>query len=270
MKKIASLTLLLGAMHFTVPAISADECADAIRAASGLAQDYRNAVGKVRLACDRSSLECEQARDSAATALSLLNESYGGVVTACFFVADPSHGNDSIKVSAATVAAAVDLFPESVLVPCFTESFLGVGFEVGCPNGSIINVPRSNLSIQPGATPTVFNVSLNVGLAASTPIRVPFLGTTCTLTASAAPSGEPVTGTATFSSSTEGGPTNRLTLAVTSASANSVSFSGCGVISEYINVLGDFMLGVFRQQIIGTLSGTLCGAVGPELFGPCP
>ena len=123
MNKIASL-MLFGILLFSFSAISRaakDDCAEAIRVASKVGQDYRQAVGKVRTACDTSAQQCSQSLASVEQTLSLLTEANRAVYDACVFVLPPV--DDSLPVSAATVAAAMDAFPVSALPTAGRSTF---------------------------------------------------------------------------------------------------------------------------------------------------
>jgi hypothetical protein len=82
MKRIASFTVMFGTFLFTIPAVANETCPDASRAASKVAQDYRNAVGKVRIACDKSSEECSQSRVQADQILNLVIEANRAMLVA--------------------------------------------------------------------------------------------------------------------------------------------------------------------------------------------
>lgn len=267
MRKIASLALTLGTFLFCVSAFSNEMCPDLSRNASRLAQDYRNAVNKVRLACDSSFTECNESREKANELLGQLIAANQSMLGACEFIVPPV--DDSFPVTAATVLSAIDTFPTSALIPCQTVDggILGT-IRVGCPNW-VLNVPRSPVTVLP-LTPTSFSYSLVLaaGSSASVFIEPEFLLPSCTLTAST-PTGIPIVGIATFSSATPGGPVNRLQLNVSSISLNA-QFSGCGALSEFANIIEGFVLSRVESFIVQAASGLFCGAEGPPLFGPCP
>jgi hypothetical protein len=173
--------------------------------------------------------------------------------------------DDSLPVTASTIVAAIDLVPESLLLPC-NDIGAGVNLQLGCPNGSIVNIPRSNLVVLPATLPT-FNYSLTVNVSSS--IAVSSIIGSCTLTVST-PTGIPVTGTATFSSSSSGTPLNRLRFTTSPISLQSLQFSGCGSLSSVLPVLFGSVSGSLETTINAILSPQFCGATGPELFGPCP
>ena len=271
MSRLASLALMFATLFFSVSAISASSsqaCQDAARTASQLAQDYRQAVGKVRLACDRSSAECDASRAQADTVLNLVLAANEAVRAACTF-ASPPGPDDSLPVTASTVLAAIDSLPDSVLIPCNTTTINGFVFEIGCTSGSLVSVPTSNVNVSSSASPNVFNYSAGVSVSGSFPVRS-LLGS-CTLTLTS-PATAPVlvTGSATFSSSSAGGPVNRLQLRANPISLQSLNLSGCGIISDIISLLGPYVFQFVETQIVSLLSQRFCGAVGPELFGTCP
>ena len=269
MRKIASLSLTLGTLLFCVSAFSSEICPDLSRNASRLAQDYRNAVNKVRQACDSSFTQCNQSREIANELLGQLVAANQSMLEACEFIVPPV--DDSFPVTAATVLSAMDTFPTSALIPCM-EVDSGTGFgsiRVGCPNGWVLNVPRSPVTISP-LTPTSFSYSLVLanGGSASVLIDPPSPFVSCTLTVST-PTGVPVAGIASFSSAITGGPVNRLTLSVSSIALNA-QFSGCGVISDLANAVEGLVLSQVQNFIVQSVTGQFCGAEGPPLFGPCP
>jgi len=268
MRKIASLLLTLGTLLFCVSAFSSEICPELSRNASRLAQDYRNAVNKVRIACDSSFTQCNQSREIANELLGQLVAANQSMLEACEFIVPPV--DDSFPVTAATVLSAMDTFPTSALIPCMqfdTGTSFGV-VRVGCPNGWVLNVPRSPVTISP-LTETSFSYSLVLaeGGSASALIDPPLLAS-CTLTVST-PTGVPITGIASFSSATTGGPVNRLTLSVSSIALNA-QFSGCGAISDLANLVEGFVLSQVQNFIVQSVTGQFCGAEGPPLFGPCP
>lgn len=267
MRKIASLLLTLGTLLFCVSAFSNEICPDLSRNASRLAQDYRNAVNKVRQACDSSFTQCNQSRQIANELLGQLVAANQSMLEACEFILPPV--DDSFPVSAATVLSAIDTFPTSALIPCMgVESGFGL-IRVGCPNGWVLNVPRSPVTISP-LTPTSFSYSLVLadGGSASVSIDPPFPFPSCALTAST-PTGIPVAGIASFSSAIADGPVNRLTLSVSSI-ALSAQFSGCGAISDFADLFEGLVLSQIENFIVQSVTGQFCGAEGPPLFGPCP
>jgi hypothetical protein len=264
MKRIASLAVMFGTLLFSIPAIAGETCPDTSRAASMLAQDYRLAVGKVRIACDRSSVDCTQNRIHADQILNQLIDAHQAMLVACVFTGPVL--DDSLPVTAATIVAAIDLVPESLLLPC---NVIGgpANLELGCPNGSLLNITKSNLVVLPAALPS-FSYSLTVNLNGSIPISSTF--GSCNLTLST-PTGIPVSGTATFSSSSSTGtPLNRLRLISSPISLQSLQFSGCGALSGILEQVLTFVSGSLETTITAILSPQFCGATGPELFGPCP
>jgi hypothetical protein len=175
---------------------------------------------------------------------------------------------DSLPVTAETVVDAIDSLPETLLVPCnFVIIPPGGNLELGCPNGWLLNFPRSDLVVS-SATPTSFSYSLNVNTSGSIPVSSSVAGS-CTLTFGT-PTGVPVTGTATFSSSSDGAPLNRLQLLVNTISSDSVQFSGCGALSSLLDVLEAYLSSSIETTVADILSEQFCGAKGQKLFGPCP
>ncbi len=264
MKKIASLTLLVATLLFSISAISSETCPEVSRAASKAAQDYRQAVGKVRTACDSSFEECSQSRALADQMLAILIAANDAVSAACTFV-NPNT-DDALPVTPETVAAAIDTLPLSVLIPC--QAFdTGQGLvEVGCPSGWVLNIPRTLNAVTP-LTADSFSFSLNVNASGSIPIR--YGVASCSLTVGTL-TGVPVLGTATFSSSVVGGTVNRLQLAATSISTASLNFSGCFGFDDIVNFIAPFVHSSIEQLMIVALTRQFCGATGPELFGACP
>ena len=264
MKRIVSVTVMFGTLLFSIPAIASETCPDDSRTASMLAQDYRLALGKVRIGCGKSSEDCDQSRIQADQILYQLIAAHQAMLIACVFTGTVV--DDSLPVTAATVVAAIDLVPESLLLPCNVVGGLAE-LEIGCPNGSLLNIPRSNLVVLPATLPT-FSYSLTVNISGSIPISSAF--GSCTLTLGTR-TGIPVTGTATFSSSSSTGvPLNRLRLITDPISVQSLEFSGCGVLSGVLDQVATFVSGSLQPTITAILSPQFCGAEGPELFGPCP
>ena len=258
------LMVVLGTLLFASPAFSAESCAGASRAASKAAQDYRSAAAKVRTACDSSSEECQQLRAEADAMLDLVVAANEAMQAACTFTGD-GEADDSLPVTAETVAAAIDSLPESVLVPCSTVGG-GSSVEIGCPNGWVLNLSEADLAVS-SATTTSFNYAMTLHLSGSIPIQVSVLGVpgSCTLTIDA-PEGIPVTGVATFSSSLEAGPLNRLALVPHPVAYQAVQFSGC---TQFPDVVAPVLF-LVSAYVDNVLSVQFCGATGPELFGPCP
>jgi hypothetical protein len=90
----------------------------------------------------------------------------------------------------------------------------------------------------------------------------------CTLTV-ATPTAIPMAGTATFSSSSEGGAFNRLQLALNTPSLDAVQFSGCGLFSGVLELILPLLTSSLEATVTSVLFGQqLCGAAGPEVFGP--
>lgn len=270
MKKIAPVTLLLGALLFSISAISSELCPEISRAASKAAQDYRNAVGKVRMACASSFQECSEGRARADQMLGLLVAANEAMLAECVFIFPTT--DDSLPITPETVAAAIDTFPVSALINC--ETFVsGSVFEVaiGCPSGWIINIPRSSPTLAQ-VTDTSFTYSVHLSAFASIPISASILGApvSCTLNVTTNSPGVLVSGTATFSSSTIAGSINRLQLQVNTIDLGAAQLSGCATLGDVINFVGPTVLSSARQLVATALSGTFCGAEGPELFGPCP
>ena len=269
MKKIASLTLLIGTFLFSASAISSEACSELSRAASKAAQDYRNAAGKVRKACDTSFEECLQSHAQADQMLALLSTANQAMKEACEFVFPIT--DDSLPPTTQTVLAAIDTFPVSALVPCTSTQVSDyLSIEAGCPNGWTINLPRSNVTVSP-VTATQFNYSGLLNPSGSIPVRYEIFGSafTCTLQFSTS-SPISVGGTANFFSSSAGGTLNRLELQVTSNSTPALELSGCGANAEVLEFLVNAVGGYLPSIARAGLSGTFCGVEGPELFGPCP
>lgn len=265
MKTRVWLMLMLGTVLFASPAFSAESCAGASRAASKAAKDYRNVAGKVRTACDSSSEECQQRRDEAEAMLDLVVAANEAMQAACTFTGG-GETDDSLPVTAETVTAAIDLLPESVLVPCSSENMGSITAEIGCPNGWVLNLSETDLVVS-SATTTSFNYALTLHLNGSIPIDISVLGlpTSCTLTVDA-PGGISMTGVATFSNSVAGGPLNRLQLVPNPISYQALQFSGCSHVPE----VADPVLALVSAYADNVLSFQVCGATGPELFGSCP
>jgi len=267
MKRITSFGLAVGILLSSNAAFSGDDaCSAASRAASKAAQDYRNAVGKVRTACDSSLTDCAQRRAEADEILDTVVAANETVLLACRFT-DAAH-DDSLPVTAETVAAAIDSLPEAILMSCnVVDSPVGP-LQFGCPGGWLLNLQETNLLVSTAAT-TSFNYSLNLNASGAVPVVSSLLGS-CTLSVGT-PTAIPIAGTATFSSSSEGGTFNRLQLAVTELSLNSVGLSGCSLLSSIL----DLYFPLFSSSLEAAIESAVfarqfCGATGPEVFGPCP
>ena len=271
MKSLALSLLLSGSLLFSVSAVAASNtCQEASHNASKAAQDYRNLAGKMKASCNSSYQECEQNRAQVATALQEVTLANEAMSVACVFVYPVL--DDALPFTSATVMAAIDLLPESVAVPCAVVTGPLGEARIGCPSSWILNIPKSNVSIS-NASSTTFAFSGTINVSATIPIAFEFLSIgvgSCNLTVGTA-SGVPVSGTATFSSSLPGSYFNRLQLQVDSIGVDAISQSGCGIFSTVADfvrpLVEDMYVSVLRQTYTPPL---LCGALGPELFGPCP
>lgn len=275
MKRMPRIALTFGVLLLPLSAVAASNlCQEASRSASMAAQDYRNAVGKMKTSCNSSYLECEQARALVNEALQQVNLASASMSTACVF--EYPVLDDLLPFTSATVLAAIDLVPESVAVPCDVFSASYGEFRIGCPNSWMLNIPKSNFTAS-NASDTSFTYSGSINVSATVPIayelRTPvgdLLSGSCNITVGTA-TGVPIAGTATFSSSLPGGYFNRLQMQVDSIGVNAISQDGCGVISAFADIYRPFVestyTNVLRQAFTPPL---LCGVLGPELFGPCP
>jgi len=268
MKKTASLMLLVGTLLVSSAAISNEMCPELARAASKAAQDYRQAAGKVRAACDSSYEECNQSQVQADQMLALQVAANQAMKDACEFVFPVT--DDALPVTAETVAAAIDTYPLSALIDCRVVADAFHEAAIGCPNW-VLNVPRSVTTVSP-LTATSFMYSFYVNASGSIPVRGSILGSSysCTLSVTSNSPGVLITGTATFSSSTPGGPFNQLQLTVNSINAATVQFSGCGVIGAILDLVQDTVMSSITQVAVTAYSSNFCGVEGPELFGTCP
>jgi hypothetical protein len=176
-------------------------------------------------------------------------------------------GDDALPVTAETVAAAIDLLPETVLIPCEVFNAGSLSVSAGCPDGRLLNLQETNLTVST-ASATSLNYGFNLHVATSIPIDIgPPISSSCTLTASSPLAGLPVTGTASFLASSAGGPLNRLQLAFAPISTSNLQISGCSILSGFAELLVSIASSPL-QSLFSTLQ--LCGATGPQLFGPCP
>ena len=261
---------MLGTWLLSVPAISSEGCTDAAQAASKLAQEYRLAVGKVRTGCNRTADECNQLRAQADAKFDLLNAANSTMLAACLF-GDPSV-DDSLPVTAATVTAAIESLPEAVFIACGAFTF-GPLSEVlfGCPGGTMMNAPRSELTVSSGLSANEFNYSMRVNGTGSIPVALVQGGLivgTCDLSVSF---NMTVAGSATFSSSVEFGVVNRLVLGVGTINTDEFLPSGCGFLDgSVLGAVVGTIASIVQGQVSSTLSRQFCGITGPELFGPCP
>src|SRR5262245_4986567 len=234
---------------------SSGTCSGASRTASKAAQDYRDVVGKVDAACNSSAEDCQQERLQANQTLDIAIAANEAVLAICTFTG--GKGDDALPVTAETVTAAIDLLPETVLIPCRVFDLGTLSVSAGCPDGWLLNVRETNLTVST-ATATSFNYGFNLHVAASIPINAPPVS--CTLTATSPLAGIPVTGTASFLTSSVAGPLNRLQL--TFAPISNLQIDGCGVLSS----VADLLISIPSSPLQNLLSTRqLCGATGPEL-----
>src|SRR5262245_25227134 len=183
MKATVALTLL--AFFVVLPQIaqgtpsSSETCSGASQTASKAAQDYRNAVGKVDIACNSSAEECQQQRLQADAVLNTAISANQQMLAVCTFTGG-SKGNDSLAVAEDTVTAAIGLLPETVLIPCKVLNFGGVTVSAGCPNGWLLNLQEIALTVLT-ATATSFDYTFNLHLVGSIPIDAgPPFSSSCT------------------------------------------------------------------------------------------
>jgi hypothetical protein len=148
---------------------SSQTCSGASRAASKAAQDYRNAVGAVDTACNRSSEECQQQRLQANQMLDVAIAANEAMLAICTFTG--GKGDDALPVTAETVAAAIDLLPETVLIPCEVFNAGSLSVSAGCPDGRLLNLQETNLTVST-ASATSLNYGFNLHVATSIPIDI--------------------------------------------------------------------------------------------------
>lgn len=193
---------------------------------------------------------------------------------ACSSSSGPA-ATEPLPATSATVIAGVNYFADSVAVLASCSSNPAVNCPDGTP-GLPIHVPLTvtALTVTPRAAPDtlVFDWAADVKIVSPPiPITLPVVGA-CMLTVDTRAGTDTtvhVTGTATFSRQTAGGPIDRVDIAsgaVTGLTAPDLTLSG-GIGCVTANVGIGAYIGTLTNVLTGNLA--LCSATGPALLEVC-
>lgn len=181
---------------------------------------------------------------------------------------------DALPVNAQTVEAAVEYrTQEAIEIPASCDEGFRVNCVAGAPGSPVyMTVTPSNFSARE-ISPTTYSFSLNLAVATQQAVPITYMGAACNISVNSAAGESPtfqVSGMAEFVSQTDDETLNRIDLAADLLGIEEVdvSLSG-GALCDMIASTGT-VNEMLSENVGGLLRGSLCGALGPELFTECP